>query len=163
MKILNKGYTGNSGIYISVSPDEHSKDTIREMISKLNPPFPLDIFDDEAHMTIMYSRSETIDEDQLQTPDSITALPIKFEYWDGHDKDGYLVLKMVSEPASHFHQHLLDLGAEHSFDDYTPHMTIIHGVYKFRDKINEWLKSIEGKYGSHLVYFNKLTIDNCKQ
>lgn len=163
MKIVNKGYTGNSGTYVSVSPDDESKKYIREMVKSLNPPFPLDIFDDEAHMTIMYSRHECIDEDQLQFPESIVALPLKFEYWDGHDNDGYLVLKMISKPASDLNQHLLDLGAEHSFDDYTPHMTIIHGIYDYKDKINTWLNSIKGKLHSRLVYFNKITIDNCKK
>lgn len=163
MKIVNKGYTGNSGIYVSVSPDDESKKYIREMVKSLNPPFPLDIFDDEAHMTIMYSRNECIDEDQLQFPESIVALPLKFEYWDGHDNDGYLVLKMISKPASDLHQHILELGAEHSFDDYMPHMTIIHGIYNYKKEINDWLKTVNGKCMCHLVYFNKLTIDNCKK
>lgn len=163
MKIFNKGYTGKSGIYVSVSPDDGSKNSIREIVKSFNPPFPLDIFDDDAHMTIMYSRHDYIDENKLQIPESIVALTSKFEYWDGHDNDGYLVLKMISKPASDLHQHILELGAEHSFDDYMPHMTIIHGIYNYKKEINEWLQKVNKESILKLVYFNKLTIDNCKQ
>lgn len=163
MKLLDKGYKGDSGIYVSVLPTDDSKNVIRETIKNLNPPFPLDMFDDNAHMTIMYSRDEHIDEDQLQLPDSIIALPIKFEYWDGHDNDGYLVLKMISKPASELNEHIISLGAEHSFADYTPHMTIIHKIYDYRDKINEWLEEANKNLNSKLVYFNTAVIDNCKK
>jgi len=162
MKIENKGYYGVGGIYISVLPDNTSKSHIGEYVKSLLPPFPLDIFHDEAHMTVMYSKTSGIDVEQMVAPDEIVALPIKFEYWDGHDRDGYLVLSMVSKPASDLHDHILSLGAEHNFDDYSPHMTIIHGIGKYKKEIIEWINKSNKNFKMDLIHFNTLQYNRCK-
>lgn len=163
MKILNNGYDGIGGIYVSVIPDNTSKTHIGEYVKSLSPPFPLDIFDDEAHMTVMYSRTAGIDVNKLEIPKDIVALPLKFEYWDGHDGDGYLVLSMISKPASELHDHILSLGAEHSFEDYSPHMTIIHGISKYKKDITEWLEDANKNFKMNLIHFNMLQYNKCKR
>lgn len=163
MKFLDKGYNGESGVYVAVLPTQESKTQILNMIKDLNPPFPLKSFDDEAHMTVVYSRNEHIDSSKIIIPEEIIALSIKFEYWDGHDKDGYLVLKMISEPAQKLHDHILMLGAEHSFKEYSPHMTIIHGISEYKSNIIKWINEINKKFISKIIIFNTMTIDNCKR
>lgn len=155
-------YDGVSGVYVSVNPSENSKAFIRKLISDTKPPFSLDQFDEEAHTTIMYSRNATIDEGRLKIPSDISALPVKLEFWDGHDNDGYLVLSLISKPAKDFHDEVLALGAEHSFKDYHPHMTIRHGLNK--ESVVGWIEGANDhiKTNTKLIWFDEVKISNCK-
>jgi hypothetical protein len=160
MKITNN-YDGSSGVYVCALPNEESKNNFLNIIKSTNPPFELTYFNDEAHMTLVYSRDARLDVDGLVFPNELFALPIKFEFWDGHDNDGYLVMSFISKPASDFHNKLLENGAKHSFDDYHPHMTIVHGINK--NLVNDWIDNANKSFQSTLVKFDTIKISNCKK
>ena len=44
--------------------------------------------------------------------------------WEGHDKDGYIVLELESVDLERRHKEWLKAGASHSFDDYRAHITL---------------------------------------
>lgn len=155
-------YNGQSGVYVSVNPTEESKKFIKNLILSTKPPFQLGQFEDEAHTTIMYSRKAKIDEGKLKIPGNFSALPVKLEFWDGHDGDGYVVLSLISKQAEEFHNEILSLGAEHSFKDYHPHMTILHGLNK--DKVSGWIDGANEyiKKNTKLIWYDTVNVGNCK-
>lgn len=164
MQILTTEYSGHSGVYVSVEPDATSKAQLVDLFTSLKPPFSLDEFKEEAHMTIMYSKSNEIDIGQLgDHPDDLLALSGKLEYWGGHDDSGYLVLHMISKPASDLHDHLVGIGATHSFRDYDPHMTIAHRVPL--ETLSRWIETTNEHLMSNkfIIKFDRLVVTDCKQ
>ena len=89
----------------------------------------------EAHVTIMYSRKQGIDLTKIPDPAKLTSYMYygkallgkikEFEYWDGHNDKGYLVAKLDSPELCALNEKWKQLGLKHSFDDYTPHVTIV--------------------------------------
>lgn len=171
MKINQSTYNGNSGIYIAVEPTHESMKKIHDVLLTLNCPVPLDQFKDEAHMTVVYSRQQAIKDltavhKFASDNPTINALTTQLEFWEGHDKSGYLVLKMTSALSRMLNGIAINSGAKHSFDDYTPHMTILNGFNEDQQsKIQEWIKTANGILTSipFLVEFDKIIIDDCKQ
>lgn len=164
MNVIKTKYTGTSGIYTSATPSIESVSKIVALLESADYPFSLDKFKDEAHMTIMYCRNEAIDADSVSVEDEIIALPLRFEHWNGHDNNGYIVLKCVSKPASDLHDHILGLGAEHSFSDYTPHITISTdvGTTDVTELIEKLTTLVKSK-PVFLVNFDTINIEDCKQ
>ena len=120
MHVESHKYTGTSGVYVSAIPSDKSVEAIFDLIHEVSPMhthLPIEMLSEfiyEAHMTIMYSRNQTIDVDAFKVDDEILALAHEFDYWSGHDGDGYIVLKVKSAPASKLHDSILEQGAEHS-------------------------------------------------
>lgn len=121
---ISLSYTGKSGLYVSVTPV--GMISVLSRLREFRIPNLYGI--SKLHATLLYSRDRApalVVAQQLLTSGQGTrypAKPIKFEYWEGHDKVGYLVLKLESKALVERHKEWAELG-QHSFE-YTPHMTI---------------------------------------
>lgn len=164
---VNNSYGGSGGIYVSAIPTKESIDTIMGFLKSNGYPLSLDKFQEDAHMTIMYSKKASINTNEIIVPDSIIALSLELDIWDGHDHDGYLVLKVTSNPAKELHDHLDTLGGEHSFKTYEPHISINSKLYSESDPrtIKDWSMTVNGLLRNQpfLVRFDSLNIEDCKQ
>lgn len=164
---INNNLTGNSGTYVSAKLSSKSTSKIIKFLEGTKPPFSLDYFVDEAHLTIMYSKELVISNTDLKVDEDLISIPIKFEYWDGHDAKGYVVLKLVSNPATNLHKQLLDKGASHSFDVYSPHVTICKDVLDQdvdKQQALDWIQEVNKKINdiAILVSFDMINIEDCK-
>lgn len=166
MIIDHTKFNGNSGVYVSAIPVDTDIVYIKNLVSKLDPDFSLDKFYDEAHMTIVYSRDSTISIKDINIDEKeFVGLCYKFEYWSGHDSSGYVVLRLFCKSASDVHNHILDIGAEHSFASYDPHITICDecstnesDILKWIDKANTFIDK-----NQFVIRFNKINIEDCNQ
>lgn len=109
------------GLYSFVEPDQESKDRLNKFCIK---SFGVDIPDD-VHCTVMYCTTP-INKDQAEnfSRDNYTAYIKNIDFWEGHDKKGYLVAKLVSPQLESEHNRLKKLGCSPTFD-YSPHVTLI--------------------------------------
>ena len=170
MNINHDKYTGTNGTYVSITPTQESKRALADLIERHHPGiFDLSKFVYQAHMTIVYSREYVMKLDPfidgVQQVDFMHGLPIKFEFWDGHDGDGYMVLKLVSKDATQLNKLAISAGAKHSFDDYTPHITIqdkLNHAKNFNKSIVDEMNEHINQYAS-LLEFNKIIIDDIRK
>lgn len=166
MKIENLVKTGE-GTYISAIPLRSDIEKMYELFSDLEVPFDLDTFMYEAHMTIVYSRSKSIDPTMVNQQDDIIGIVVGLEFWDGHDGDGYAVIRIISDDSVRLHNHIVDIGAEHSFKDYNPHMTLCDKVNKLSNHadIIEWIASTNEylKKNPFVIHFDVIRIEDCNQ
>jgi hypothetical protein len=58
--------------------------------------------------------------------ESYNADAIKIDWWEGHDKQGYLVLQLESKGLSVEHKRFVEAGCTETFDEYKPHITLAH-------------------------------------
>jgi len=80
----------------------------------------------DLHCTIMYSKDERPYERVMPILDPVKAHLVRFEHWPGHNGDGYLVAMLESEGLQRVHKFWRAMGCEHSFPEYTPHITLKH-------------------------------------
>ena len=99
------------------------------------------------HVTLMYDRNFT----DLSAVNLITRAVFrgridKYEFWDGHDNDGYFVAKIECPQLIQRHQFWRGQGFTHSFDDYTPHVTfgIRQAAHFLRSHMSSQLTSYIG-------------------
>lgn len=152
----------DEGLYSSVKPTTESRDELDKFLDKC---FGIKCRDD-VHATVMYS-TKSIDTNLAKqySKNVYSAYPKEFQYWDGHDNSGYLVLKIDSDDLSQEHDRLVSHGCKPTFSPYSAHITIIHpidkedGVKKANignNELGNLLKRIELK-------FNNQKLDTLKQ
>jgi hypothetical protein len=111
----------DQGFYSAVHLDQESYQTLSQFCKR---NFPFDLPDD-VHCTVMYSTKSIDPTDSTKYSKPVyQAYADHFEFWDGHDKSGYLVLKLVSTDLQNEHQRLKKLGCNPTFENYSPHITI---------------------------------------
>lgn len=111
-------YTGNNGCYSAAMPNERSK----EILVLLGKMLGYEIDPGTLHCTLVYSKKPL-----TKVPEKIKkfeAKCIEVKHWKGHDNKTYIVANLESEDLNNANKRLTELGAEHSFDDYTPHVTL---------------------------------------
>lgn len=116
----------SGGTYVCVLPNAMSKIRLLQIGRLLGFDLRGDL--DELHSTLMYSRGHFPFDDRVDTRLEHPATIVDIEHWDGHDNDGYLVLKLKSQSLQERHRYWLDNGLVHSFEDYTPHVTLASGI-----------------------------------
>lgn len=134
-------YTGKGGLYVGAYVDEESVNLIRKLCEEVG--LPLQITPDlPLHVTVIYSEKKAVKphlcflyEKPLQA--FIVGLDLL-----GEDKNT-LVMKLESERLNDRHEFWKKLGAEHSWPDYKPHVTLCYGVDK--DKWEPKLKELSKK------------------
>ena len=116
-------YTGSNGFYAWVNL---STDSLEDIITyfpelKFTPTELLDL-----HVTVMYSKTAISVYDVIKADHKFytETNAIGVEYWDGHNGDGYLVVKVESSDLQQLHNKWKQCGAVPTFEDYTPHMTL---------------------------------------
>jgi 2'-5' RNA ligase len=121
---------------------------IQEPISGDAPP------EGDYHCTLMYSKESAVNcnkiinsiKDNFET--SYTATIDHFECFDATPKDGErdsakscIVIKLKSQDLHDIHKHLQSMGMDHSYSEYSPHVTLrynmaVEEAHYYRDKLN---------------------------
>lgn len=163
--------SGNGTTYACLKPATGETRRLLDLVVSTRPPFDPDTLRDEAHVTIVYSRNAQVDVEALNAAMLAICLPRVsarvrcVEYWDGHDKTGYAVLKLDSEDAKELNKAFIAAGAKHSFDDFQAHMTICSKVGPRTAAVEEWLerinRSLEGC--NHEIYFDCIKVEDIKR
>lgn len=108
------------GTYVAASPTEETVEQIKKLQKRLNLKNPIP--EDELHVTIMYSRRGSPD---LTPSDTYkVANPSTFKLY-GENKN-CLVLVLDSPDLEMRHAQLSQYGLAHSFDEYSPHITLTY-------------------------------------
>ena len=156
MKLFKNNFDGLTGTYVCMKPSSEGIDALHQNL-KLDdlPNGP----DKDLHLTIMYSKEHVAHTIPDLHDNEHVALATGIEHWSGHDGDGYLVLKMICNPAKQLHEGFKDVGCKHSFDDYTPHVTLKTGLQK--DEVGLWIDQHKDMK-PFLVKFDQLHIENIK-
>lgn len=134
-------YTGENGCYCAVQPDTLSLLRIVQLCTDLG------IVSDprKFHCTILYSPTTTPDDLPADFDMASTAQIIGLQWWPGHNEAGYLSAELMSPDMQAYHDKLLNMGANHTFSPYIPHVTLLKGVrltgklQERFDKINQEL------------------------
>lgn len=115
------------GLYISVVPDKESLQKLSEFCKRNFGKVDLE----DIHCTLMYSEVGIARGVALKfSKPRYIAYADYFEYWEGHDKAGYLVLKLRSEELEEEHSRLKVAGCKPTYDIYSPHITIVTPIDK---------------------------------
>lgn len=120
--LVRNGWTGNSGLYVSVVPNKHSKDIIKVIADVLATECNID----ELHCTIMHSPYVSPSEKSVHPKTKIFRAKMKDIKLLGKEED-VLAIILESEDLSSEHERLKALGAKHYREFYLPHITIQAG------------------------------------
>ena len=108
------------GIYIGATLTEVSRSKLYEFMRT-----QLDNIYSEYHTTIVYSR-KLFPVELGMREESMVAHPMHYECFDTpHGR--CLVLKVSCPKMQEMHMNYRDLGAQHSYSDYIPHITLCYG------------------------------------
>lgn len=128
-RLINE--TQFNGLYVNCKLTDQSNTELFNYLKNNLKDFPLTP-PTEYHTTIIYGRDTVMSYAKAQivasnpstSREPITGYVEKLAYWDGHDKTGYLVAIIQSPALKAIHEKWIAAGARHSFEDYTPHITI---------------------------------------
>lgn len=153
-------FDGTSGCYVAVVPYLDSVNTIRGWARSIGLPMD-EARESELHCTVMWSHA--IPADARCNPEySVPAELDHLEYWDGHDGDGYIVAVLNSEPLRQLHQKWLTRGCVHSFDDYTPHVTLLSKIKPSPLMFEKMVQASDRLKGSAVKFYGE-QIENIKK
>lgn len=152
-------YTGKSGLYVSVSTLPNYNKLIADWAEEFGKPLT-SRQEQELHSTVMWSK-QTVNNTSVDANYNHVARLNRFEYWDGHDNDGYLVAVFDSPSLIHLHKKWLNRGAVHSFSDYLPHLTLRDKFTPNQDLFDK-IGELSKKYKGSMISFNKEQIESLK-
>ncbi len=156
--LQNDSRIKDEGFYSAVHLDTNSHDILSKFcIDNFGVDLP-----DDVHCTVMYSTKSIDKQDGINYSKPVyQAYVDHFEFWPGHDKAGYLVLKLVSSDLQDEHMRLKRCGCKPTFDNYSPHITIITPIDKSLADLN--VKIGNTKLQDKLVLqFSNQTVDILK-
>ena len=109
------------GIFAKVIPTADSLLKIKKRFGHLEP------LADDLHTTVMFSRTpcEHVDLPTIDRHERYSAVGVQLTFWEGHDKDGYLVLLLDSPHLQSLHDRFTACGLKGSYDTYHPHVTLV--------------------------------------
>ncbi len=110
------------GTYAKVVPDADTKEKIAKIVDLLNLDNPACIHD--LHVTVVYSRQPCLAVNELNPSLPIMASGEKFDQFDNPDGSKCLVLRLKGSRLEELHNMCRDLGAEHDYPEYNPHITL---------------------------------------
>lgn len=125
MKLIISTSTTNvkrkPGLYSHVSVDPLSLPVLLDIAQTLDIQLP-----PKLHCTVMYSNvtPRSLAQATKVLRKDFRALLDEVTWWEGHDKKGYLVLKLISEDLKEEHARLKQAGCCPSYDKYVPHITL---------------------------------------
>lgn len=121
-KLVRNGWTGKSGLYVSVVPNKRSKDIIKAVADALGTECDYD----DLHCTVMYSKYDSPKEKSTFPKTKTFRAVMKDIRLFGKNEDS-LVITLESADLVAEHERLKKLGAKHSWEFYLPHVTIQTG------------------------------------
>lgn len=109
--------------YVPIDKNIRYQDVVETLRSKGIP-----VSCTHPHITCMYSN----DEYTADLPDRIgvntTCTVTKLEYWEGHDKRGYIVAMVDNDSLHVINARLATLCEPVSFDTFMPHLTVAENI-----------------------------------
>lgn len=135
----------SSGTYICVLPDKESKLKLAKISAALGHPISSAEVE-ELHSTVMYSKGNFPKGLPLERK-RFGAKVSGLEFWAGHDNDGYVVLTLDAPDLVARNRFWSEQGLTHSFEDYSPHVTLFAKIEKTTDlvaKINALGRKVVG-------------------
>lgn len=115
-----------AGIYAWLDPDEESLMILQRLMRHC--PFKTENLT-KLHTTVLYCKGPIIP-DSIQVPED-RAIPAELSFldiWEDHEGEYIVVGRLVSEELQELHASLTSQGLKHSFDDYSPHITLAKGI-----------------------------------
>jgi hypothetical protein len=158
---VHKPYTvDGTGCYVSVSPDADSVLLIGEWMHDLG--FWLSPEREaKLHCTVIYSATAR-PTDYIADPfRKLIGTLSHFEFWDGHDNSGYVVAKLVSPDLKERNRYWTERGAVHSFEDFTPHVTLLHNLSSTPAMLQRLESVGNRRRGENLVFYDE-HLEDCK-
>lgn len=159
-------YSGNKGCYAAfqVAQPYHYK------LSKIGSYLGVDCDTSKLHCTLIYSKEASPDKvtaeehAALRQDIEVGAIISHIETWPGHDGVGYIVAALKSTDLHKEHMVLRKLGAEHSFPDYKPHVTVYSGI-ELTDELAAKIKKVNQYLASREIRINldRYTLSDVKQ
>lgn len=140
----------SSGTYVCVLPDKESKLKLAKISAALGHPIPIAEVED-LHSTVMYSKGSFPRELSLPRK-RFGAKVVGLEFWDGHNNDGYVVVILDSPDLVARNRFWTAQGLKHSFDDYTPHVTLFSKIEKTPELVNKINAVSKKAIGTTLVF-----------
>lgn len=147
----------SSGTYVCVLPDEESTATLLRIGDYLG----IKVDSSELHCTLSYAKGCFPKQAKTSKARRFSARIAGLQFWDGHDNDGYLVVMLDSLSLIQRNQYWAAHGLKHSFDDYSPHVTLVSKLDKTPELITAMDKTSRVFINRTLV-FNNETIEGLK-
>lgn len=175
--MIQPPYSGAHGFYCCIYPHHQiGLPTLRSIVKtvagvELEDPSKVDKESISFHCTVMYSKSAltgcSVAEAQRiarQMTGPVQARVERFNYWDGHDNEGYLVAELYAPDLARWHNVWKDLGAIPTFDEYLPHVTLATGeqAKAVKDKLAQMIAYLVARGDTYLV-MNNLSITDLKE
>jgi hypothetical protein len=140
-------YTGDKGVYSKVTFAEHDFNhrEFQSLLRQYQCPVSLATFEEEPHVTVMYSKkpispvAAALLHHRFRKPAVFQARVQGVQFWRGHDNSGYLSLKLESPKLRKLHQAFRDVGAQPTYRDYSPHMTLAAGFGQLTVDLSKWM------------------------
>ena len=160
------GYTGKGGAYAKISPVTGSLVKVKTALSQVKGvEFHCDELERDPHVTLVYSRTNPI---KLQNVVGCNGLEVAatisdIVHWDGHDGDGYIVLKLLSPALNKLNKIFIGAGAIHSFENYEAHMTLNAKAGKLTPELISWINSAKDGLVGMQLYFDHISIEDLKE
>jgi 2'-5' RNA ligase len=150
-------YSMKNGCYSAVTPDQPSKTKLINLARTLG----FTKFDPEKlHVTLMYSESPITNAKVASA--EFPAICKEVSYWTGHDGKTYVVAKLSGDALFNEHERLKGLGAKHSFDEYSPHVTLDASEGELSDKLKTAIDEVNaslGRYPMNLMFADQFIGD----
>jgi hypothetical protein len=110
-----------NGIFVKVLPTTDSIKPLTDHFGHWN-------LRPDLHCTAIYSKTpaRSIDLPAVARDERYQAKGVELTWWEGHDKEGYLVLLLKSPALQRLHKRFTDVGIMATHADYKPHVTLIN-------------------------------------
>lgn len=118
-KLVRKGWSGNHGLYVSVIPDKRSKDILEAVARALGVECDFE----DLHCTLVYSQFDAPKELSVWKKNKKFKAKMQDIKLYGKNSD-HLVVTLDSPELKAEHDRLIGLGAKHSWEYYSPHVTL---------------------------------------
>jgi len=156
-------------VYAAIYPAPNQLGKILKPLALSKPPFDCEEILSKAHVTVIYSKEAGVNTDLLVRESIIQQETYRarvdgVQYWEGHDKVGYVVLKLHSDDANALNKALIDCGAKHSFDEYAAHMTVCNKAGAKTAELESWLEAFNEYLSENtiVIEFDRLVLEDLR-
>lgn len=147
-------YTGEVGCFVSVEPDVDTSMKLLDWINRLG--FELDAMEESRlHCTVVHSKEGAPLSYKINESVRYVARLQNIEFWSGHDNAGYLVATLQSPDLQARHRYWVAGGADHSFGDYAPHVTLKRFLTPSDAMYQRMRRLADRERGSILAFYNE--------
>lgn len=138
----------HGGIYVWLDPDEESL----LHLQKLMKGAPFKTYDStEVHCTVLHCSSELPEDLDVPEDRQLPAEVNMLDVWDDHKGRKILVARLGSDELHDLHAALTGQGLTHSFDDYTPHITLGKDL-KLDAETRLWIEQVNHRLADEALF-----------